>query len=68
MVADPTPELPDAITCDQCGAEMRIFGIEPHPTVAAADLHTYVCDPCDAMKTKIVVFNGDSAAEPEGAT
>jgi hypothetical protein len=47
-------ELPDAMTCDRCGGEMRIFGIEPHPTVESADLHTYVCDPCDALKTKIV--------------
>jgi len=47
-------ELPDTTTCHRCRDEMRIFGIEPHPTVESADLHTYVCDRCDALKTKIV--------------
>jgi hypothetical protein len=46
-------ELPDVMTCDRCGAETRMIGIEPHPTVESADLHTYVCELCDAMKTKI---------------
>ena len=46
-------ELPDAVTCDRCGAEARMIGIEPHPTVESADLHTYVCELCDAIKTKI---------------
>jgi hypothetical protein len=42
------------MTCDRCNADVRILGIEPHPTVESADLHTYLCDLCDAVKTRIV--------------
>jgi hypothetical protein len=41
-------------TCNRCGAAVRLFGIEPHPTISRTDLHTYVCEQCDAMQTEIV--------------
>jgi hypothetical protein len=33
---------------------MRLFGIEPHPTVERTDLRTYVCSDCDEVATEIV--------------
>jgi hypothetical protein len=33
---------------------MRLFGIEVHPTIEAADLRTYVCPRCDALETETV--------------
>jgi hypothetical protein len=41
-------------TCTRCGAPVRLFGIEPHPTISRTDLHTYVCEQCQAMQTEIV--------------
>ena len=41
--------------CRDCGATMRLFGIEPHPTIERADLLTYVCSHCDGVQTEIVV-------------
>jgi len=41
--------------CRDCGATMRLFGIEPHPTIDRADLLTYVCSHCDGVQTEIVV-------------
>ena len=40
--------------CRDCGATMRLFGIEPHPTIDRADLLTYVCSHCDGVQTEIV--------------
>jgi len=37
--------------CTQCGAKMRLFGIEPHPT-RDADLMTYECTRCDRVQTE----------------
>jgi hypothetical protein len=48
--------------CEQCGSETKLFGIERHPTIDFADLHTYVCATCDAVKTATVAR--DVAAEP----
>ena len=42
-----------APSCESCGANTRIFGIEPHIRLAHTDIHTYVCDACD--ETQIVV-------------
>jgi len=39
--------------CAHCGARTRLFGIETHPTVAHAELRTYVCAPCDRVQTDI---------------
>ena len=39
--------------CRDCGATMRLFGIEPHPTIDRTDLLTYVCDHCDGVQTEI---------------
>src|SRR5262245_34357503 len=40
--------------CRDCGATMRLFGIEPHPTIDRMDLLTYVCSHCDGAQTEIV--------------
>ena len=41
-------------TCRDCGARMRLFGIEAHPTVDRTDLRTYVCTFCDEVQTEDV--------------
>jgi hypothetical protein len=41
-------------TCPDCGAPMRLFGIEAHPTLARTDLRTYVCSCCDEVQTQNV--------------
>jgi RNA polymerase-binding transcription factor DksA len=41
-------------TCRDCGAPMRLFGIEAHPTVDRTDLRTYVCSRCDEVQTENV--------------
>jgi len=40
--------------CDRCGAEMRLFGVEPHPTIDRSELCTFVCSPCDTIQTEAV--------------
>ena len=40
--------------CRRCGVAMRLFGIEPHPTIDRTDLLTYVCSHCDGVQTEIV--------------
>jgi len=40
--------------CRDCGASMRLFGIETHPTVERTDLRTYVCSYCDEVQTEDV--------------
>jgi hypothetical protein len=40
--------------CEQCGAQVRLFGIETHPTVERTELRTYVCGQCDAIQTESV--------------
>jgi hypothetical protein len=37
--------------CPQCGAKMRLFGIEPHP-VHDADLITFECTRCEGVQTE----------------
>jgi len=39
--------------CRDCGATMRLFGIEPHPTIEGTDLLTFVCSHCDRVQTEI---------------
>lgn len=41
--------------CHDCGATMRLFGIESHPTIDGTELLTYVCSHCDEVETKTVV-------------
>jgi hypothetical protein len=38
--------------CTQCGAKMRLYGIEPHPTREAADIVTYECTRCEGIQTE----------------
>ena len=40
--------------CPECGAPMRLFGIEAHPSVERTDLRTYVCSHCDEVQTENV--------------
>src|SRR5215510_7355904 len=39
--------------CRDCGATMRLFGIEPHPMIEGTDLLTFVCSHCDGVQTEI---------------
>jgi hypothetical protein len=39
--------------CRDCGATMRLFGIEAHPTIDQTDLLSYVCTHCDGLQTEI---------------
>src|SRR5262245_18335033 len=39
--------------CRDCGATMRLFGIEAHPTIDRTELLTYVCSQCDRLQTQI---------------
>ena len=41
--------------CRDCGATMRLFGIESHPTIERTELLTYVCNNCDEVQTETVV-------------
>ena len=38
--------------CRDCGATMRLFGIEPHPIIEGTDLLTFVCSRCDGVQTE----------------
>jgi|SRR5215467_558349 len=40
--------------CSTCGATMKLFGIEAHPTIDRTDLLTYVCSHCDGVETESV--------------
>ena len=40
--------------CQTCNGPTRICGIEPHPRFAHTDVHTYVCDACDAAQVIVV--------------
>jgi len=40
-------------TCRTCDLTMRLFGIEAHPTIKRAELHTYLCPRCDAVETQM---------------
>jgi hypothetical protein len=48
-----TPKLAGP-ACRGCEGPMRLFGIEPHPTVERTELRTYVCSDCDEVETEIV--------------
>jgi len=39
--------------CRDCGATMRLFGIEPHPTIEETKLLTFVCSHCEGVQTEI---------------
>jgi len=40
--------------CTKCAGRTRLIGIEPHPTKAHTDLHTYECMACDAVQARVV--------------
>jgi hypothetical protein len=41
------------LRCRDCGATMRLFGIEAHPTIDQTDLLTYVCSHRDGLQTEL---------------
>ena len=43
----------NAPMCEACGVAMKLFGVEPHPTIDDSDLQTYVCPRCDDMQTAV---------------
>jgi C4-type Zn-finger protein len=43
-----------SVRCPRCGANMRLFGVEAHPTLSQVDLRTYVCTQCDGVQTEIL--------------
>jgi len=54
QLAPITAERRSCPKCLDCGATMRLFGIESHPTIDGTDLLTYVCSHCDGVQTEIV--------------
>ena len=50
----PNSNAPSAPNCLRCGGNMRLFGIEAHPTLRQADLRTYICTQCDGVQTEIL--------------
>ena len=50
--------------CSTCGATMKLFGIEAHPTIDRTDLLTYVCSHCDGVETATVP-HGNSKRLPK---
>ena len=40
--------------CETCANPTRFYGIEPHPRLVHTDVHTYVCDACDASQVLVV--------------
>jgi hypothetical protein len=40
--------------CEVCGVTMRLYGVEPHPTLNRTDLRTYVCPHCENVQTTSV--------------
>jgi hypothetical protein len=50
--------------CKVCGVMMRLYGIEPHPTLNRTDLRTYVCPQCERVQTAVVHLpNGHSTRQ-----
>jgi len=49
--------------CDRCGAAMQLFGIESHPAIDGHDVRTYVCRPCDEVKTALVPAKAGSRTD-----
>ena len=47
-------ETPSKLECRACGTPMRLFGIESHPGISAANLESYVCPRCDGVQTVAV--------------
>jgi hypothetical protein len=54
VVAAEPIDAPSVLNCRRCGAKMRLFGIEAHPTLKQVELRTYVCTQCDGVRTEIL--------------
>ena len=56
-MTQPTPiaaQMRSYPKCRRCGGKMRLYGIEPHPTVERTELRTYVCTGCEEVETDSV--------------
>ena len=42
--------------CTKCAGRTRLIGIEPHPTKAHTDLHTYECMACNAVQARVIAI------------
>lgn len=42
------------IACPVCGDRTRLYGVEPHIRLARTEIHTYVCDACNATEVVVV--------------
>lgn len=42
------------IACPICGERTRLYGVEPHIRLARTEIHTYVCDACNATEVVVV--------------
>jgi len=54
LVAPIELESLNELTCEVCGVAMRLYGIEPHPSISSADMWTYVCSRCEEVQTATV--------------
>jgi hypothetical protein len=50
-------ELVPPMACDRCAGSLRLVGIEPHHTLAATDVFTYICTKCDTTHVLAVPQN-----------
>jgi hypothetical protein len=56
-------ELVAPMACDRCAGTLRLVGIEPHHTLAAADVFTYTCTKCDTTQVITVPRNPREASK-----
>jgi hypothetical protein len=55
MKTAPDTDSPIAvIACPICGDRTRLYGVEPHIRLARTEIHTYVCDVCNATEVVVV--------------
>ena len=48
--------------CESCDVTMRLYGIEPHPTLDRTNLWTYVCPHCENVQTAAIHLRGGRSA------
>jgi hypothetical protein len=65
LAASIEPDSVGKLMCEVCGVPMRLYGVEPHPTIDGADLWTYVCPRCERVQTGAIYHS--SGLRPDGA-
>ena len=65
LAAPIEPDSVGKLMCEVCGVPMRLYGVEPHPTIDCADLWTYVCPRCEQVQTAAISHS--SGLYPDGA-